>query len=840
MTVQTSLFQTETLRGTIFSSYRLKQSIAIDAIPTYEIAYKPGNGYGVYVAQDAEENEFTFCGNFVSRIMVGQSYHMVGYIVEYREEKQLFVKYIQNITPVGKRGIVSYMMSLRGLKSKANAIFERYGTKSIQMLMNNPETVAKEIRGIGKKSVESWKTQLECMRDTRDVTLKLLDFGLTNQQAHKLYEQYKDDVVEKIQKNPYCLAKEVRGYSFLTCDKIARQIGTDPESEFRIQEALVFLLESAETEGHCYLPISELVGRAEALLEIKFGAEEMIKQIKLHRGEKEFPVYYSDREYNISVEDLEKKYEEYRAAKPNRRKSIAFVVARIDSKKILEQLLFLCRINRLVNDDEKIYRKRTYEDECECAKLVFALLDSERNFASGSADLEKTLNSYLEKHKITLETRQREAILRFAQKKGGFFILNGSAGCGKTFTLKIIVEMLKHQYDRNMEELKIAVYAPTGKASKVASRATGFDCKTIHRGLEYRPPEGFVHNSTNPLEYNCIIVDETSMLDISLARSLFEAIKVGTKVIFIGDTKQLPSVGAGNVLHDLIDSNAITVVTLDVVKRQGENSGIIYNANNIIHGVSVETRESTGDAYVILKDDTVSAQKTMISSVKKLLFSKRFSFEEIQVLCLQKTGIIGTNSMNYVLQREFNHNPLTIKIPCAKFNMADPDSGDINIIQLYFKKGDKVIHTKNNYNINWYNSDGSEYVLNKTVSGVTNGECGIIEDIVYVKTPKKNIARIVVKYDGGYVFYDDKFDELELSYALTIHKSQGSQWKSVIIPIMFANYMMLDNNLFYTALTRASEFVAVVGQQKAIDMAIKTHKSRERYTYLGERIQKIA
>lgn len=405
----------------------------------------------------------------------------------------------------------------------------------------------------------------------------------------------------------------------------------------------------------------------------------------------------------------------------------------------------------------------------------------------------------------------------------------------------LILETAKRLYKKSLgrnKNLEIMVFAPTGKASKVASKSTGMDCITVHRGLGYNPQGGFEYNEDNPLQADIIVCDESSMLDISLARYLFSAIKAGTKVILMGDTKQLPSVGAGNVLKDLIESNIVRVITLNVIKRQGLLSGVIKNANNIIEGKMVRTYEDTKDAYVIKRQTIKGCQKAIVDSIKRLLQFNEYTLDEIQLLIPQRKGSLGTYLFNYLLQEEFNPGNNNNKVLSKKFE-ARPDETSSSIeFKLYFKKGDKVIHIKNNYDIEHYIKLPTGHYKKIDKTGITNGECGVIEDIITIPGKQKGdeTTRIIVRYEDIYVFYDDNFNELEHSYALTIHKSQGSAWKAVIIPVMTQHWNMLDANLLYTAWTRARKFGVIVGSEKALRHAIATHKSRNRYTNLKERL----
>lgn len=822
----------------VLKEYPLNSRIVKTVIPVYEITYKDDTGFGVYVVEDENENSFSIKGTFISQLVLGQTYKVEGIISSYRGEKQINVTTIRNVKPINERGIIAYLQTLKGLKSRAYLIYEKFGSKSIDILMENPMLVAESIKGIGKKSVMSWKTQLDKMKESQYAMTSLLSYGLTLKQAKKLYDKYGDDIVTKIAENPYFLSWEVRGYGFERCDRIARNIGFDLKSPFRIHEGIVHVLERASTNGNCYLPKDEFIDNAVELLTVKLSYQEMVKFASEMSSQKEFDYFIGEKKYVINYNKMMESLNLYKNERNKRKRdSHRYTVIPFSEDEILEQLIQVQYQNRVVVDGDKIYLKNLYEDEVTVAERV-CVLAVERPFKK-SINLEKELDDYLTANNIELEDRQREAVLEFSKSMGGFFILNGSAGCGKTFTLKIILKMLEKQYRENGRNFDVKVFAPTGKASKVASKATGLNCMTVHRGLGYNPQFGFQYNETNPLDADCVVVDESSMMDITLTKYLLNAISNGTKVIFLGDTKQLPSVGPGNVLHDLINSNIVKIVTLNVVKRQGSLSGIIRNANKIIAREMISSCEDTKDAYVIYRSTIQGVQKTIIECMHRILKMDGYSLDDIQLLCPQKTSLIGTYYMNYLLQKEFNKNNSEYKVPAKKFQVQLSPIGMPEIIQLYFLKGDKVIHTKNNYDMEWYTKTPYGYVKDTEIIGITNGECGVIEDIVKIKIEGEDRFRIIVKYEDKYVFYDDGFDELEHAYALTIHKSQGSQWKAIIIPIMKQNFIMLDNNLFYTGYTRAENFEVTIGQPEALDMAIKTHRLRNRYTSLTGRILQL-
>lgn len=825
-------------------------------IPKYEKFFKSDNGFGIYKCYDANddtENTFTIKGNFISELIIGQTYEIEGKICTNTylgiDEKQININKIHVIKPVNKKGIISYLQTLKGLKSKANLIYDVYKEDSIEILIKDPLEVVKRIKGIGKKNALSWQEQLKALQGSQATITRLLDYGLTIKQSRKLYNQYNDKIIDMIEKNPYCLAHEVKGYAFKSCDRIAKNMGYDLRSRFRISEGIMFVLNEASFEGHCYLPLDVLIERTQDALSCKLTVNEMIE---ISKSNNEFEEYYVGlQKFNVDVNKVKELLNLYRNEKDyNKKEKFKYKLLDIEEYEIVLQFEELKEKNRIIieqkdnekNEDTinnnykniKVYLINLYYDELSVTYNILRLSNEEK--FNNLFKLEEELDYYLKNNKISLEDKQREAVLNFANTKGGFYVLNGSAGCGKTFTLKIILDMLRLQFQKSYVKFKVLAFAPTGKASKVAAKATQLPCCTVHRGLGYNPTEGFTFNKTNPLDANVVLIDESSMLDITLTKYLLEAIKNGTKVIFIGDIKQLPSVGPGNVLKDIIESGEVKTTTLNVVKRQDLLSDILRNANNIINKLMLVNYNNTKDAFVMFKENPYDVQDYIIRSIKRIQKIKNFDLEDIQVLCPQKNSLIGTIIMNYIIQQEFNPDNNEVVALNKKFELKTRT--EHKEVCLYYKKNDKVIHIKNNYDMEWYVKDNfGKYIKDDEFTGITNGETGVIEDIVKEKDINGDLfTRIIVKYDNKYVFYDDVFDELEHAYALTIHKSQGSQWKAVVIPIMNLNFIMLDNNLLYTAYTRAEEFNVVIGQKSAISYAIKNSKIITRYTSLKDRL----
>lgn len=820
-------------------AYDKGASVKMTIIPIFEILYNDDSGFGIYSVEDTEDGTFSIQGNLIAPLIVGQTYLANGYVTEYRGEKQLKIISVHNVKPVNKKGIVAYLMTLKGLKSKAELIYDVFGDESIDVLMNNPMRVAQEVRGIGEKSVRDWAEQLDKMRDIQYVLSSLLAYGLTPTQAKKLHSKFGDEIVAKITDNPYMLSKEVSGYGFQRCDRIARTMGFDLRSSFRLQEGIIYTLEQeSKMNAHCYVELQDLINKSKEMLDVHLSIGEMNQYLQENRGADEITHLIGEEIIRIPYQQLRFAYDSYQRERNNyKKKKHLYPVVTMTEDEIGEAIKELATERRIVYEDGNLYLYELYEAEEIVSARAKSISTSMIPYAK-PMDMELELKAYLNEKGYVLEDKQHQAVIDFSETKGGFYILNGSAGCGKTFTLKIILEMLERRYKNELLKCKIGVFAPTGKASKVASRSTGRECLTIHRGLRYMPGMGFEFNEHNPLELDVLVVDESSFLDILLMKDLLLAVKNGTKVILMGDTKQLPSVGAGNVLRDLIASNVVHIVTLDVIKRQGLESGIVINANKIINQEKITTVEETKDAFVVPRNTGDGALKAVVESYARILNFPNYKHEDIQVLAPQRTGVVGTHMLNYTLQQAFNpYQEGDMKVLNHEFDVTVNQQLGSQRIELYFQKGDKVIHTSNDYDKEWFDkTDGGSYIKDPHIIGITNGECGIIEDILTVKEGNLSITRIIVKFEGKFVQYDNEFQSLDHAWALTIHKSQGSQWKAVIMPIMMAHRYMLDNNLFYTGYTRAELFNCVIGQEEAILTAINTFKNITRNTSLEKRL----
>lgn len=840
-----------------FFDIPLGTEVEKDITVEYEMMYNESNGYGAYsVTDNFDENcVFNISGIFVKPLVVGQTYLVKGVITEYRKQKQLKINHVVISRPQTKKGVITYLRTLDKIGEKrAELIFNTFGIDSIDILMKNPERVSKEIKRVSKELALNWQNQLKELIESDQVLAKLYDFGLSVKEAKKIFEAMGDNAVNKIEENPYILSKLVKGFGFEKCDKIARLVGISPTSPFRIVEGIIHTLKQASIEGHCYLKEDELLENAKNILDVKLTYQEMIKLAKENAGKTTFNYTVGKRDYIIKYDELmayiyDFEGESNRTKKAKYRYPLEKITDDIlneslDTLRVQGRIMIdIAKIDNkgLISLENRVYLKELYKAEIEVAMKILELSDIDEMFSR--EDIEIVLDEILERDNVVLEEKQREACISFNTGLGGFCLLIGSAGTGKTFTLKYILEVARVLRQRKLIKApQISIYAPTGKASKVASKATGMDCSTIHKGLGYNPASGdFEYNDENPFESDVIICDESSMLDIRLANSFFRAIKNGSKVILMGDIKQLASVGPGNVLKDIIYSNSAQVVELAVAKRQRVDSGIIENANNIVDKKPIVTCEKTKDAYFLPRESNSNCQKTLIQSIYNILNNRKIEFNEIQVLSPQRSGALGVYVLNYLMQKEFNPGNNDIVIPALKFTARLNENEQEQVYQLYFKKGDKIINVKNDYELQHYQKDAYGNLVQQKRVGITNGECGVIENIErktkHIDGKGQTITVMTVKYEDFYAKYEDDFSDLEHAYCLTIHKSQGSAWKAVVLPFSNSHFNMLDNNLIYTAWTRAREFAVAIGQSQAIIRGVKKSNASKRNTTLTERLQ---
>ena len=810
-------------------NYEVGERLTLTGICNTNTYYNNENGYGVYNFETEDLGVFKIKGSFIPELIEGQTYQLVGEIVSYKGERQLKIAQYIPVKPVNKKGVISYLKTLYGLKTKAELIYNTFGDNCIDILLKDPMLVASEIKGIGKKSVVKWQEQLKSLEDNQQFYITLLGYGISQKNATKLLDKHGEKILRTIEENPYLLMSEVKGYGFLKCDKIALNMGLAPDNPHRIKSSIKYILEDASTKGHCYLPVNELILNIISLLELKLSYNDMIEVFKDNKDEESVSVVIGERSYEINIENLKKCINDYESAKTSEEKNNAkYVYHEIEPGDVGKQINDSICNREIIVEDDKIYLKQLYFAERDFANNIKRLAIYNSKYKRSL--VEGILDSICKKENYELEEMQRKACVEFNLSDSGVYILNGSAGTGKTFTLNLILAVSKQLNKTN--KLPILAVAPTGKASKVASKSIGMECLTIHRALGFNPVDGFVKNECEPFEQSTIVCDEGSMIDIELGSNFVKAIQTGSKVIIMGDTKQLPSVGAGNVLKDLIECGLVKVITLNVVKRQGLLSGIVENANRIINSKMIYTSK-TNDFYVLERLKISEVQSCVKTSINRILTFPDYTIEEIQVLLPQRTGSLGVNMFNYLLQAEFNPYKGGERVLKGKFEAKLNEASPISEFSLYIQKGDKVMHIKNNYSMKLYEKDLTGAFKEMRKTGITNGEGGIVED---VKKLDGNNYRVIVKYEDYYAFYEEGVDEIELSFATTIHKSQGSAWRAVILLVVPQHMNMLSNNLVYTGITRARDFCVVVGSTETMKRAINTHTVAERYTDLQDKL----
>jgi exodeoxyribonuclease V alpha subunit len=693
----------------------------------------------------------TIVGSFAN-IQPGQTLQLTGFwrdhpqfgpqfqVVNYRETK-----------PATLTGIEKYLGSglIKGVGPvTARRIVAHFGLETLDIIENQIDRLI-EVQGIAKKRIKLIKNAWETQKAIKEVMVFLQGHGVSTTYAVKIYKQYGDKAIATVTHNPYQLAADIYGIGFLTADKIARNLGVAPDSEFRYCAGLVHALSEAAEDGHCYLPQTELIESV----------------IKLLTTEEHQPTLYAMAQ---TIKDMALKDELIR-------------------EKIPDQSL-LC------------YKPTYFHTEQNLAQLISGRLS--QPIVQDIPRVRAWIERFTASQKIQLSPQQQSAVEMAAYSR--VMILTGGPGVGKTFTTHTIVSLWKAMGK------SIALAAPTGRAAQRLGEMTGLEAKTIHRLLEFDPrTRGFKCDSDNPLPHTAIIVDEASMLDLFLAYSLVKAVAEGAQLLLVGDIDQLPSVGAGQVLADLINSGRVPVVRLTQVFRQAQESAIISAAHQINRGI-YPTIEPICDNPVSdclwhggghQPEHGVQAICELITDLIPRLGYNRAT--DVQVLCPMSRGLVGTRNLNTVLQQ--------------LINPPSPDKVEINRGGMTLRMGDRVIQQMNDYQ-----------------REVFNGDLGIITNI------DTEEMEIIVQYGERTVVYDyADLNEITLAWSVTIHKSQGSEYPVVILPLYMQHYMMLSRNLFYTGLTRAKKLAIVVGAKKAISLAVRSIDDQKRYTQLRSRLLQV-
>lgn len=714
------------------------------------------NGYTVLNLVSGEE-EITCVGIF-SAIAEGENIEASGDYTDHPTYgKQFKVESFEEKAPEDEEAIERYLGSgaIRGIGLALAARIVRRFKADTFRIIEEEPERLAEVKGISERKAMEIADQVNEKCDLRQAMIFLQQYGITMNLAVKVYQQYGQEVYGIIRENPYRLADDIEGVGFRTADEIAVRVGIRMDSDFRIRSGILYVLLQASTEGHTYLPEEELTRRTGQLLEV--GEEQIEKQ-------------YMDLaiERKIIMKQGENQTQIYAAS---------FYYMEANTATMLKQL----NVSYDVPDLEIEERVRR---------------------------IEKQTGMELDEHQMTAV---KEAV------RNGLLIITGGPGTGKTTTINTIIKYFE------MEGLDIFLAAPTGRAAKRMSETTGFEARTIHRMLELNGgvdgAAGFERNEQNPLETDVVIIDEMSMVDISLMHALLKAVAVGTRLILVGDVNQLPSVGPGSVLRDIIRSHECNVVMLTKIFRQASTSDIIVNAHKINQGEEVTLDNKSMDFFFLKRYDA----DVIISVVLQLIKQKLPKFVDatpydIQVLTPMRKGLLGVERLNGILQRYLNP-PSPQK--------REKEHGDI-----LFREGDKIMQTRNNYQLEWEIRTKYGLSVDKG-TGVFNGDMGIVREI------NDFAETMTVEFDEGrMVEYPYKLlDELELAYAITIHKSQGSEYPAVVIPLLSGPSMLMNRNLLYTAVTRARKCVTLVGNEVTFAQMVQNTSQQKRYSGLCDRLK---
>lgn len=714
------------------------------------------NGYTVLNLVSGEE-EITCVGIF-SAIAEGENIEASGDYTDHPTYgKQFKVESFEEKAPEDEEAIERYLGSgaIRGIGLALAARIVRRFKADTFRIIEEEPERLAEVKGISERKAMEIADQVNEKRDLRQAMIFLQQYGITMNLAVKVYQQYGQEVYGIIRENPYRLADDIEGVGFRTADEIAARVGIRMDSDFRIRSGILYVLLQASTEGHTYLPEEELTRRTGRLLEV---AEEQI--------EKQYMDLAIERK--IIMKQSENQTQIYAAS---------FYYMEANTATMLKQL----NVSYDVPDLEIEERVRR---------------------------IEKQTGMELDEHQMTAV---KEAV------RNGLLIITGGPGTGKTTTINTIIKYFE------MEGLDIFLAAPTGRAAKRMSETTGFEARTIHRMLELNGgvdgAAGFERNEQNPLETDVVIIDEMSMVDISLMHALLKAVAVGTRLILVGDVNQLPSVGPGSVLRDIIRSHECNVVMLTKIFRQASTSDIIVNAHKINQGEEVTLDNKSMDFFFLKRYDA----DVIISVVLQLIKQKLPKFVDatpydIQVLTPMRKGLLGVERLNGILQRYLNPPSL---------QKREKEHGDI-----LFREGDKIMQTRNNYQLEWEIRTKYGLSVDKG-TGVFNGDMGIVREI------NDFAETMTVEFDEGrMVEYPYKLlDELELAYAITIHKSQGSEYPAVVIPLLSGPSMLMNRNLLYTAVTRARKCVTLVGNEVTFAQMVQNTSQQKRYSGLCDRLK---
>lgn len=714
------------------------------------------NGYTVLNLVSGED-EITCVGIF-STIAEGENIEATGDYTDHPTYGTQFkVVSFEEKAPEDQEAIERYLGSgaIKGIGLAMAARIVRRFKEDTFRIIEEEPERLAEVKGISERKAMEIASQVNEKRDLRQAMIFLQQFGITMNLAVKIYNKYGQEVYGILKENPYRLADDIEGVGFRTADDIAAKAGIRTDSDFRVRSGILYTLLQVSGEGHTFLPQEELTAKTSELL-------------------------------GIDKDIIEKNYMDLS----------------IERKIIMKQS----------GEQTQIYSASFYYMEANTATMLREL---DIAYDVADAEIEQRIHNIEKQTGMQLDEHQVQAVKEAV--RNGLLIITGGPGTGKTTTINTIIRYFE------MEGMDIFLAAPTGRAAKRMSETTGFEARTIHRMLELNGgmegSAGFERNETNPLETDLVIIDEMSMVDITLMNSLLKAIAPGTRLILVGDINQLPSVGPGSVLKDIIQSEAFNVVMLTKIFRQASTSDIIVNAHKINRGEEVSLDNKSMDFFFLKRYEADIIINVVLQLVKQKLpkFVDATPYD-IQVLTPMRKGLLGVERLNGILQQYLNP---------PDQSKREKEHGD-----MVFREGDKVMQTKNNYQLEWEICTKFGLTVDKGM-GIFNGDMGIITEI------NDFAETMTVEFDEGRkVEYSYKLlDELELAYAITIHKSQGSEYPAVVIPLLSGPSMLMNRNLLYTAVTRARKCVTLVGNDTTFNQMIQNTSQQKRYSGLCDRIR---
>lgn len=713
---------------------------------------------GYTVASFEAEGEVITVVGVLPGVHGGEHYRLTGDLVQHpRYGEQFKAEKAEKVMPDTESGILNYLASglIKGVGPKlAERMVDKFGTETMEIIRFAPERL-REVSGIGEAKLEGILESFEAQREMQEVMIGLQRYGISAAYAVRIYKQYKNQSLTVMEETPYRIADEVTGIGFRLADRIAEKMGVARDDPGRIASAIRYVLNLFHQEGHTYAEKQALVEKTAALLSVETDrVSDMLVELMI-RGD-------------VFMEELE--------------------------------------------GEPVVYSQLYHVAETGVARMLTELATA--HYENPGILVEREIE-LLQCEEICLAEKQKLAVRRCVEN--GLVVITGGPGTGKTTTINSIIKIFyKNGY-------KIALAAPTGRAAKRMSQAAGMEAKTIHRMLEYAPSEDegtmlFGRDEGTPLEAEVVIIDEVSMVDVILMYHLLKAVKPGTRLILVGDADQLPPVGPGNVLKDVIDSGLIPVVRLDEIFRQARESMIVVNAHRINQGDYPSVNEKGKDFFHISRE----APEDILETLKALIRERLPSFygfdpmADIQVLTPMKSSLLGTRNLNRELQ--------------AILNPPADGVREKIVGERVFREGDKIMQIRNNYNLKWRTLDGLQ-----EGEGVFNGDIGFITRI----DPEASVLEAVFDDDKRIRYDFADLDELMHAYCVTIHKSQGSEFPVVVIPLSWAPPMLLNRNLIYTGITRAKELVVLVGQKKYLQWMIRNEKSLRRNSGLLSRFKKI-